>query len=80
MALAMRPGNEMGVRRQSPIAWLPAASGLSFSKKSKESSMNAMTATTIDPAIPIKNNVSRKSTRKCSMIASNYFNGSRQAH
>jgi hypothetical protein len=80
MALAMRSENEMTVRRQPPIAWLPAPSGLSFSKKSKESSMNAMIATTIDPAIPTKNKVSRKSTRKCSMIASNYFNGSRQSH
>jgi tRNA nucleotidyltransferase (CCA-adding enzyme) len=38
-----------------------------------------MIATTIDPARPTKNNASRKSTRKCSMmITSRYFNGNPQ--
>jgi hypothetical protein len=39
-----------------------------------------MIATIIDPASPIKNTASRKTTRKCSMIASAKFHGNRQSH
>ena len=65
----MRPrGREVSRIHQSPIAWLAAPSGLSFSKNSKQSPINAQIATTMDPASPMKNNASKNSTRKCSMI------------
>src|SRR5690242_1704559 len=69
LRLAVRPqGREVSRFRQSPIAWFAAPSGRSFSKNSNQSPINAQIATTVDPARPTKNNVSRNSTKKCSII------------
>src|SRR5436305_13950556 len=68
LELAVRQGREVSRFRQSPMAWLAAPSGLSFSKKSVKSPTNAMIATTADHAKRMKNNASKNSTRKFSRI------------